>query len=59
MKLTDAEKCANLGNIKIKNKKSMSKESTSRNDITESCRWWKSSMEFLMEWVCETPGERR
>lgn len=28
MKLTDAEKCANLGIIKIKNKKSMSKEST-------------------------------
>ena len=28
MKLTDAEKCANLGTIKIKNKKSMSKEST-------------------------------
>lgn len=28
MKLTYAEKCANLGTIKIKNKKSMSKEST-------------------------------
>ena len=28
IKLTYAEKCANLGTIKIKNKKSMSKEST-------------------------------
>ena len=41
MKLTDAEKCANLGTIKIKKKVDEQREYI-RNEITESCRWWKT-----------------